>query len=203
MKRNWMKWIAAGVTVPALLLATAACGDDDDDDDADGGLSVSGVSGQTALGDVGSVYLTIENEGETDYLVSARVLGDLAEQVGDVQHHEVVTQGGSMEMREIEKMEIPGNGSLELKRGGYHIMLLDIDPPIEQGTQVELELTFENNDPIEIVAELGAPSEQDGVGMNGSMTPMHGSMTPMHGSMTPMHGSMTPGAGMATATPAR
>jgi copper(I)-binding protein len=149
------RWIVGAFAMSALALTAAACGDDS------GPLTISEVRGQTTLGDNGAIYFTIENSGETDYVVSARVLGDMADRIGDVQLHETVTDGGSMQMNEVDRFEIPGDGALALEPGGFHVMLLNIDPPIKIGDTIEVELTFEDHDPITIEAEVGPPGEDD------------------------------------------
>jgi len=49
-----------------------------------------------------------------------------------------------MRMRPIDGVEIPAGGSVELKPGGLHIMLLDVQRDLEPGQTVTLKLDFES-----------------------------------------------------------
>jgi len=50
---------------------------------------------------------------------------------------------GEMGMRPVEFIALPAGTAVELKPGGYHIMLIDLVNPLEVGTTVQLILTFE------------------------------------------------------------
>ncbi|MDO8363554.1 MAG: copper chaperone PCu(A)C [Actinomycetota bacterium] len=58
--------------------------------------------------------------------------------------------GGEMTMRPVEFIELPAGVAVELKPGGYHIMLIDLVAPLEVGTTLQLTLTFENAGAITI-----------------------------------------------------
>jgi len=51
--------------------------------------------------------------------------------------------GGAMGMQEVSSIEIPAGGSVQLKPGGYHIMLMELAAPLKKGETVALTLTFE------------------------------------------------------------
>ncbi|XVQ14669.1 copper chaperone PCu(A)C [Spirillospora sp. CA-255316] len=59
--------------------------------------------------------------------------------------HEVVGEGGQMKMRPRDGgFVIPARGRLELKPGGYHIMLMGVVDPIEPGDRVPFTLTLDD-----------------------------------------------------------
>lgn len=58
--------------------------------------------------------------------------------------------GGEMGMRPVEFVELPAGVAVELKPGGYHIMLIDLVAPLEVGTTLALTLVFENAGSITI-----------------------------------------------------
>lgn len=61
---------------------------------------------------------------------------------GTVEMHEVAMVDGAMKMRKKEGgFVVPANGSLELKPGGNHIMLMEIKNPITAGQSVAITLT--------------------------------------------------------------
>ncbi len=62
-----------------------------------------------------------------------------------VELHEVTGSGGQTQMKEKEDgFVIPARGELELKPGGYHIMLMGLKQKLEPGGEVVLTLTFKD-----------------------------------------------------------
>jgi len=51
---------------------------------------------------------------------------------------------GEMTMREVEFVELPAGTTVELKPGGYHIMLIGLKAPLELGSTIQITLVFEN-----------------------------------------------------------
>ena len=95
----------------------------------------------------GAVFLTIENKGEADRLLSAS-----SPLTGRVELHTHTMDNGVMKMRQIEVIDIAANGKTELKSGGLHIMLFGIEQLPEKGSMVPLTLTFEKAGSVEIKA---------------------------------------------------
>ena len=60
------------------------------------------------------------------------------------QLHESVEKDGVATMQPVETLEIPAGGSVELKPGGYHIMLMGLKAPLKKGDMIMLELKFEH-----------------------------------------------------------
>jgi len=59
------------------------------------------------------------------------------------------TMAGDMEtmtMREVDSIELPAGEMVELKPGGYHVMLMDLQAQVKEGDEVPLTLTIENKD---------------------------------------------------------
>lgn len=167
MKRTSL--LMAALALPALLLF-AACGDDDDDTDTEDGqahkLEAMDARAQSAGNDVAAVFVTLKNDGDADFLISAEIVGEMAERVGDVQLHEVVTEGSTSKMQQVEKIEVPGNGELVLKSGSYHVMLLSVDPPFAEGDKIEVKLNFEHADPLTFTATVAKPGANATPGMS-------------------------------------
>ena len=61
-----------------------------------------------------------------------------------VEIHESSIQGGVMQMRAVPRVELPANRSVELKPGGYHVMLMGLTAPLKAGETVPITLTFED-----------------------------------------------------------
>src|SRR5689334_7277685 len=82
-------------------------------------------------------YLTVRNGGAADKLVSAS--SPAAERV---ETHVTIRDGDISRMREVKGYEVPARGTLELKPGGSHLMLVNIKAPLKEGTSVPLTLRF-------------------------------------------------------------
>ncbi len=96
---------------------------------------------------ISSAYLTIENKGPTtDRLVAVSFA-----RAKEVQLHEMKMDGDKMMMRQIQGLEIPANGSVELKPGGYHLMLMGLDSAIKDGEQLKMTLQFEKAGKVDVV----------------------------------------------------
>lgn len=71
---------------------------------------------------------------------------------GKVELHNHMMQDGMMQMRRVNVIDIPAHGSTELKPGGLHVMLFDLDMPLKEGETLPLTLTF--SDGTEITREI-------------------------------------------------
>lgn len=110
---------------------------------------MSGMSGMPAPAN-GAVYATIRNEGPSDdALVS--VTSSVAEKV---ELHEVRNEAGVMAMRPIDKLAVPAGGVVEMKPGGYHIMLLGLKRELNPGDSVPVTLTFQKAAPVSVTATV-------------------------------------------------
>ena len=59
-----------------------------------------------------------------------------------VEIHEMKVDGGVMKMRAMDKLALPAGVTVELKPGGYHMMLVDLTQPLKVGDMVPLTLTI-------------------------------------------------------------
>ena len=61
------------------------------------------------------------------------------------QIHEMTMAGGVMKMRPVEGgLEIKPGETVTLKPGGFHMMLVDLKAPLQQGKTVEVTLQIDN-----------------------------------------------------------
>ena len=141
-------------TLPLALLIVAAsafavtgCGEKTDDakDSAADTPAVSITEPwarvTTPKQDTGAAYMTLASENG-DKLTKVEVPSNIADHA---ELHEVkMAMDGSdkMQMKQVQSIEIPAGGSVTLKPGSYHVMLMDLKNPIEAGQQIELTLTF-------------------------------------------------------------
>ena len=57
--------------------------------------------------------------------------------------HEMRMDGGIMRMRPVTRLELPAGKMVELKPGGYHLMLMNIAKPLRPGEVVPIALVIE------------------------------------------------------------
>lgn len=122
-------------------------------------IAVTGPwSRETALGqDAGGAFMTIANSGTG----ADRLTGGSTPVAGEVQVHTVDMTDGVMRMRQLEDgLEVPAGGSVTLKPGSFHIMLMQLTQPLEQGKAIPITLTFEKAGAVDVellVQPVGAP----------------------------------------------
>lgn len=116
---------------------------------------------------VGGGFFTVTNSGpEDDRLIAAGAAPDLADHL---EIHEMAMDGQVMKMRQLpDGLPIPAGATVELKPGGYHLMLMGLQQPLVEGGTVTVSLTFEKAGTIEIPLAIGAPNAK-GAG-HGQMT---------------------------------
>lgn len=74
------------------------------------------------------------------------VLGAASPAAGIVEIHEMAMDGGVMKMRALPRLDVPAGKAVELKPGGYHIMLIDLRKPLAAGDIVPITLKVEGQD---------------------------------------------------------
>jgi periplasmic copper chaperone A len=119
--------------------------------------------------EVGGGYLTIENKGATP----DRLTGGSAD-FATVEMHEMKSENGVMEMREVPGgLNIPAHGSVGLAPGGYHLMFTHLTHPLAKGDTVKATLTFEHAGRVEVEFEvMGVGATGTGGAMGGAMKGM-------------------------------
>jgi len=85
-------------------------------------------------------FMTIRNTTDS----ADRLIGASTDVADVVEIHETTIEDDVMRMRPVDGVEIPAVGSVELKPGGLHIMLLDVQRDLEPGQTVTLKLDFES-----------------------------------------------------------
>jgi copper(I)-binding protein len=109
----------------------------------------------TSMAKAGAVYMTLTNHGATP----DRLLAVSTQAAASAQVHESLEKDGVATMRPIESLEIPAGGSVQLKPGGYHIMLMGLKAPLKKGDMVMLQLKFEHAGLVDVMANVGDVAE--------------------------------------------
>ncbi len=115
----------------------------------------STVVGQKATG----VFMTITAKD------GGKLVGASSPVAGVVEVHEMKMDGGVMKMRAIPGgLDLPAGKAVELKPGGYHVMLMDLKEPMEKNAIVPVTLVVkdtkgaENQVPLKVKVLTAAPN---------------------------------------------
>ncbi len=85
-----------------------------------------------------AAYMLIENHGPDEIaLLSAST--DVARVV---ELHKMELEDGMMRMRRVDSIKIPAGGQIELKPGGYHLMVIGLNKGLKEGDEVSFALQF-------------------------------------------------------------
>jgi copper(I)-binding protein len=76
-------------------------------------------------------------------------------------------EGNVMKMRAIPKLDLPAGQTVELKPGGYHVMLIDLKAPLKKGDMVPVKLKVQGKDGKP--AEIEVKAEVRDMGAGGAM----------------------------------
>lgn len=87
---------------------------------------------------VGAAFMTIRSLGVAD-----RLVGYATPVCNRPELHTHIENDGIMQMRQVEAVEVPAGGVVELKPGGYHLMMIDLNQQLVEGETIPLTLTFE------------------------------------------------------------
>jgi copper(I)-binding protein len=88
----------------------------------------------------------------------ATLVGAQSPVAGVVEIHEMRMESNVMRMRAIPKLDLPAGQAVELKPGGYHVMLMDLKQPLKKGDTVPITLKLQGKDgkpqEVEVKAEV-------------------------------------------------
>ena len=104
----------------------------------------------------------------------AKLVGASSPVAGVTEVHEMKMEGDVMKMRAVPAIDLPAGKAVELKPGGYHVMLLDLKAPLAKDTVVPLTLTFKDAKGVESKLELKVPVAARAPGNPGAAAMMDG-----------------------------
>lgn len=107
------------------------------------------VSEQSAAPGTGAVFCTLVNSGrQADRLVSAS-----SDAASTVEIHRTIIDGDVMRMVLVpDGIEIPAGKEVELRPGGYHVMLIGLRRDLKRGDGVTVVLQLESGGPVTVEA---------------------------------------------------
>lgn len=87
----------------------------------------------------------------------SRLVGAASPVAGVVEVHEMKMEGDVMRMRAIAGLDLPAGKAVELKPGGYHVMLLDLKTALRKDSSIPLTLVFKDAKGVESKVEVSLP----------------------------------------------
>lgn len=76
---------------------------------------------------------------------------------GVTEVHEMKMEGDVMRMRAVPELALPAGQAVELKPGGFHVMLMDLKAPLMKDSRVPLTLVFRDAKGAQTRMELSVP----------------------------------------------
>lgn len=142
-----LRTITCSAFMAVALLAAQAHAQDTAPVAVEGAWARASVQGQKATG--AFMRLTAK-EG-------ARLVRAESPAAGVTEVHEMKMDGDIMKMRALPTLDLPAGKTVELKPGGYHVMLMDLKAPLANGSSVPLTLVFQDAKGAEIKLPLQLP----------------------------------------------
>ena len=105
------------------------------------------VAQQKATG----AFMTLTSSGDAKLVSASSPLA------GVVEVHEMAMEGDVMRMRAVTDLNLPAGKPVELKPGGYHVMLMGLKQPLKAGDTVPVTLVIEGKDQKRETIEVQAP----------------------------------------------
>lgn len=166
MKRRKMLKVLGGITLATMLLA-AGCGGNGASDKPQAkpvakGIEVKNLSSNftgTMLGG----YMMIDNNTDKD----VAVVGAESPPAGEASLHLSTMENDIAKMNKVEKIDVPAGSMVELRQGGYHVMVKVTEgKKFKVGDEWELTLVLDNGEEINLkvpVTEVGAGMDMGGM----------------------------------------
>jgi copper(I)-binding protein len=88
--------------------------------------------------------------------------------------HEMKMDKDVMRMAAVPALSLPAGKTVELKPGGYHVMLMDLKAPLNPNTSIGLVLSFRNAQGVQSQQSIQVPVQMPAAASGaGSMTHKH------------------------------
>lgn len=122
---------------------------------ADANITLQDVHARIMPGaKVGAAYLLVTNAGkDPDRLVAVST-----PVAGKAKLHSVTSDNGVMKMRPVDEIALKPGETVELKPGGLHIMLMDVQGGLKPGDTFPLTLAFEKAGAKSVSASVDKPT---------------------------------------------
>ncbi|WP_158743788.1 copper chaperone PCu(A)C [Acidisphaera sp. L21] len=110
----------------------------------------------TPAAKTGAIYVTVTAGGPDRLTGASTPVAETAEV------HQSKMTNGVMEMRPVEGgLAVTPGTPIHMAPGGYHIMLLGLKQPLQQGSHVPLTLNFEHAGAVNVEAVVAGPGASE------------------------------------------
>jgi periplasmic copper chaperone A len=92
------------------------------------------VPGQPVAG----AYMTLASDKDVDLVEASSTAA------GKVEIHSMTMEGNIMRMKKLERLKIEAGKPVQLKPGGFHIMLIDLKQQIKEGDVIPINLVSQD-----------------------------------------------------------
>ena len=103
---------------------------------------------------------------------ATRLVGVKADLTGSAEVHEMKMEKDVMKMQAVKSLDLPAGQTVALKPGSYHVMLMDLSKPLDEGSPVVLTLLFEDAAGVKTQQEVNVVAKK--MAMGGKDKPQHG-----------------------------
>jgi copper(I)-binding protein len=133
------------------------------------GLSVMAAGASAQAVDVQNAWAraTVQGQKATGAFMTltapsaAKLVSVSSPVAGIAEVHEMKMEGDVMKMRALAGgLDLPAGKAVDLKPGGYHIMMMDLKLPLQKDTTIPLTLVFKDAKGVETKKELKVPVAQ-------------------------------------------
>ena len=142
--------LRSSLAVMLIVLGNASSAQGNENADALPEVSGAWVKTTVPGSSVSAAYLQIKSRTSLKLVKVASPVAAI------VEIHDMKMNGGVMEMKAMDAVDVPAGKVIELKPGGLHIMLMQVKKPINKGDKVPLTLTFEASGKRPMMMKLDA-----------------------------------------------
>lgn len=103
-------------------------------------------------------FMVLANAGDRP----AELVGATSTAWGDVMLHRSRSSGGTSHMEHVEQVAVPPQGELAFAPGGYHLMLMHRQAPVEVGQRVVVTLHFADDSTLDAEFEVRPANTLEG-----------------------------------------
>lgn len=117
-------------------------------------LMISGAFTRASpkMAGAGAGFMTITSKGAAD-----RLVGFKSPNCERPELHTHIHDNGMMRMRQVEAIDVPAGGMVELKPGSFHLMFIKLSEQLIEGDTVEATLIFEQAGEVPVTLAVKGP----------------------------------------------
>jgi len=99
---------------------------------------------------VSALFMKIKNNTKKDLKITS-IESNISK---IVELHNMIMDNGGMQMRPVENIELKANSITELKRGGLHVMFIELKKPLRDGDIHKIKINLDDKTSVTINAKV-------------------------------------------------